>query len=61
MNKISCFLTGGHRYKAEDWKIVEEPSGRMTMVCNCDKCGEKNETDLPLCLLQFYYRLTRGE
>lgn len=47
MNKIACFLTGGHRYKAEDWKIVEEPSDRITIVGKCDKCGKKYETEIP--------------
>lgn len=42
MNKIMCFLTGGHRFKSKDTQCHGDNESRMyTITEACCKCGKK--------------------
>lgn len=48
MNRLCCFLTGGHMYKSSDLevKFVDE-EGIVKFINHCDKCGKVNEVIVP--------------
>lgn len=47
MNKIICFLTGGHRYKSADLECKFDDDGVVRFVNHCDKCGKIYEVSIP--------------
>ena len=48
MNKVCCFLTGGHRYKATGLEVKFDDDEDVVIFANhCDKCGKANEVIVP--------------
>ena len=48
MNKLLCFLSGGHRYKDETLRVFDIPFERRIAVQQfCCKCGEENCISIP--------------
>lgn len=43
MNRIMCFLTGGHRYRGENIETATHPhhSGWVLLSNRCVKCGKR--------------------
>ena len=48
MNKICCFITGGHKYKSSDLECKFDDNEDMVIFINhCDKCGKIYEVSIP--------------
>lgn len=48
MNKIICFMTGGHRYKSADLECkFDDDEGMVRFINHCDKCGKIYEASIP--------------
>jgi hypothetical protein len=48
MNKICCFLTGGHKYKSSDLECkFEDKDDTVRFINQCDKCGKIYEVIIP--------------
>lgn len=48
MNKICCFLTGGHRYKDSDLEVkFNDDECTVTFSNRCNKCGNLIEVTVP--------------
>ena len=44
MNKVGCFLSGGHRYADIDWVMTEDTKNCQVVFTNhCVKCGKPVE------------------
>lgn len=41
MNKMMCFLTGGHRFKSKDTQCHVITNRMYTITEACCKCGKK--------------------
>ena len=61
MNRIKCFLTGGHRYEDSNLRASsDEFKNTITFTNGCVKCGKSYEVQLPFsavmssCLLEIY-------
>lgn len=49
MNKLFCFLSGGHRYKASDLRVYEIPTERRIAIKQfCCKCGAEKCISVPI-------------
>jgi alpha-galactosidase/6-phospho-beta-glucosidase family protein len=52
MNKLLCFLSGGHRFKDSNLKLYEIPfERRMAVQQFCTKCGEEVCISIPFDVL----------
>ena len=41
MNKLCCFITGGHKYKSSDLECkFDDNEGTVIFINHCDKCGK---------------------
>jgi len=41
MNKVRCFLSGGHKYSDSNWVMTERIKTCQVIFTNyCDKCGK---------------------
>lgn len=47
MNKIMCFLTGGHRYKASNLQSHIDDTYIVHFTNFCVKCGKKYTCTIP--------------
>lgn len=48
MNKICCFLTGGHKYKSSDLECkFDDNDDTVKFINYCDKCGKIYEVSIP--------------
>ena len=48
MNKICCFLTGGHKYKSSDLECkFDDDEGIVKFTNRCSKCGKVSEVVVP--------------
>ena len=48
MNKICCFITGGHKYKSSDLECkFDDNEGTVRFINHCDKCGKIYEASIP--------------
>lgn len=61
MNKIMCFLTGGHRYKASNLQSHIDDTYIVHFTNFCVKCGKKYTYTIPYVNLlgDFYGRNKR--
>ena len=60
MNKLCCFLTGGHKYKSSNLECkFDDDEGIAKFTNRCSKCGKVSEVIVPqnslLCDLQKNY------
>lgn len=46
MNRLCCFLTGGHRYSDLNLQVYDSLSHKVVFINTCDKCGKKYEVEL---------------
>lgn len=52
MNKICCFLTGGHKYKSSDLECkFDDDEGIVKFTNRCSKCNEVSEVIVPQSIL----------
>ncbi len=48
MNKIKCFLSGGHRYRDSDTQAYcDDKTKECTITVTCYKCGKKESFAAP--------------
>ena len=48
MNRVKCFLTGGHRYEDSNLRASsDEFKNTITFTNGCVKCGKSYEVQLP--------------
>lgn len=48
MNKICCFLTGGHKYKSSELECkFDDDEGIVKFTNRCSKCGKVSEVVVP--------------
>ena len=48
MNKLCCFITGGHKYKSSDLECkFDDDEGIVRFINHCDKCGKVSEVVVP--------------
>ena len=48
MNKICCFIAGGHKYKSSDLECkFDNNDDTVKFINHCDKCGKIYEVSIP--------------
>lgn len=57
MNRLCCFLTGGHRYEDQNLICCSEPLSDDYIIRNsCVKCGKQYEVRIPeKCVMNIIY------
>ena len=57
MNKICCFITGGHKYKSYDLECkFDDNAGTVIFKNHCDKCGKIYEVSIPQSSILQYFK-----
>ena len=52
MNKILCFITGGHKYKSSDLECkFDDDEGIVKFTNRCSKCNKTSEVIVPQSIL----------
>ena len=52
MNKIFCFITGGHKYKSSELEVkFDDDNGIAKFTNRCSKCGKVSEVVVPQSIL----------
>lgn len=46
MNRLCCFLTGGHRYSSEHLQVYDTLDHKVVFINTCDKCGKEYEVEV---------------
>ena len=62
MNRITCFLTGGHRYKSADLECkFDDDEGMVRFINHCNKCGKIYEVSVPQISILRDFQKEKGE
>ena len=52
MNKICCFITGGHKYKSSELECkFDDDEGVAKFINRCSKCNKISEVIVPQSIL----------
>lgn len=48
MNKLFCFITGGHKYRSSELEVkFDDDEGIAKFTNHCSKCGKVSEVVVP--------------
>lgn len=57
MNKVLCFITGGHKYRPWETEIRHEIDGLYSITSKCCKCGHTRTDLVPIRVPQWENRI----